>query len=133
MPKLSFPGGVLIGCTAGFLNVPKIKGSHMAMKSGMLAAEAVFNALTGEAGDEAASYEAAIKKSWIWDELRRVRNIRPSFKWGMWGGLVYSAIDTYLLRGRAPWTMKHHDDHKALKKAADAKNRIPETRRRSIL
>ena len=121
VPKLSFPGGVLIGCTAGFLNVPKIKGSHMAMKSGMLAAEAVFNALTGEAEQaEAASYEAAIKKSWIWDELRRVRNIRPSFKWGMWGGLVYSAIDTYLLRGRAPWTMKHHDDHKALKKAADA-------------
>ena len=121
VPKLSFPGGVLIGCTAGFLNVPKIKGSHMAMKSGMLAAEAVFNALTGEAEQaEAASYEAAIKKSWIWEELRRVRNIRPSFKWGMWGGLVYSAIDTYLLRGRAPWTMKHHDDHKALKKAADA-------------
>ena len=121
VPKLSFPGGVLIGCTAGFLNVPKIKGSHMAMKSGMLAAEAVFNALTGEAEQaEAASYEAAIKKSWIWEELRRVRNIRPSFKWGMWGGLIYSAIDTYLLRGRAPWTMKHHDDHKALKKAADA-------------
>ena len=121
VPKLSFPGGVLIGCTAGFLNVPKIKGSHMAMKSGMLAAEAVFNALTGEAEQaEAASYEAAIKKSWIWEELRRVRNIRPSFKWGMWGGLVYSAIDTYLLRGRAPWTMKHHDDHRALKKAADA-------------
>ena len=121
VPKLSFPGGVLIGCTAGFLNVPKIKGSHMAMKSGMLAAEAVFNALTGEVEQaEAASYEAAIKKSWIWEELRRVRNIRPSFKWGMWGGLIYSAIDTYLLRGRAPWTMKHHDDHKALKKAADA-------------
>ncbi|MEC9184876.1 MAG: NAD(P)/FAD-dependent oxidoreductase, partial [Pseudomonadota bacterium] len=79
VPKLSFPGGVLIGCTAGFLNVPKIKGSHMAMKSGMLAAEAVFNALTGEAEQaEAASYEAAIKKSWIWEELRRVRNIRPS-------------------------------------------------------
>tara|TARA_Y100001954_G_scaffold93170_1_gene102054 strand:+ start:4332 stop:5966 length:1635 start_codon:yes stop_codon:yes gene_type:complete len=121
VPKLSFPGGVLIGCTAGFLNVPKVKGSHMAMKSGMLAAEAVFDALTGEAEQaEAASYEAAIKKSWIWEELRRVRNIRPSFKWGMWGGLVYSAIDTYLLRGRAPWTMKHHDDHRALKKAADA-------------
>ena len=121
VPKLSFPGGVLIGCTAGFLNVPKVNGSHMAMKSGMLAAEAVFDALTGEAEQaEAASYEAAIKKSWIWEELRRVRNIRPSFKWGMWGGLVYSAIDTYLLRGRAPWTMKHHDDHRALKKAADA-------------
>ena len=121
VPKLTFPGGVLIGCAAGFLNVPKIKGSHTAMKSGMLAAEAVFDALTGEAESaEASSYEAAIKKSWIWDELYRVRNIRPSFKWGMWGGLVYSAIDTFVFRGRAPWTLKHHADHTTLKKAADA-------------
>ena len=121
VPKLTFPGGVLIGCAAGFLNVPKIKGSHTAMKSGMLAAEAVFDALTGEAESaEASSYEATIKKSWIWDELYRVRNIRPSFKWGMWGGLVYSAIDTFVFRGRAPWTLKHHDDHTTLKKAADA-------------
>ena len=121
VPKLTFPGGVLIGCAAGFLNVPKIKGSHTAMKTGMLAAEAVFDALTGEAESaEASSYEATIKKSWIWDELYRVRNIRPSFKWGMWGGLVYSAIDTFVFRGRAPWTLKHHDDHTTLKKAADA-------------
>ena len=69
---------------------------------------------------DTASYEAAIKKSWVWDELYRVRNIRPSFKWGMWGGLVYSAIDTFLFRGRAPWTFKHHADHTTLKKASDA-------------
>jgi len=121
IPKLTFPGGLLIGCTAGFLNVPKIKGSHTAMKSGMLAAETVFEVVTGDndAADTSA-YEAAIKASWIWDELYRVRNIRPSFKWGMWAGLLYSAIDTYILRGRAPWTFKHHADHTTLKKAADA-------------
>lgn len=121
IPKLTFPGGLLIGCTAGFLNVPKIKGSHTAMKSGMLAAEAVFDVVTGdgEVADTSA-YEAAIKASWIWDELYRVRNIRPSFKWGMWAGLLYSAIDTYIFRGRAPWTFKHHADHTTLKKAADA-------------
>ena len=121
IPKLTFPGGLLIGCTAGFLNVPKIKGSHTAMKSGMLAAETVFDVVTGdgEVADTSA-YEAAIKASWIWDELYRVRNIRPSFKWGMWAGLLYSAIDTYIFRGRAPWTFKHHADHTTLKKAADA-------------
>jgi len=121
VPKLTFPGGVLIGCTAGFLNVPKIKGSHTAMKSGMLAAEAVFEMLTGESERaEAAWYEAAIRQSWVWDELYRVRNIRPSFKWGLWGGLIYSAVDTYLLRGRAPWTLRHHADHTMLKKASEA-------------
>ena len=121
VPKLTFPGGALIGCAAGFLNVPKIKGSHTAMKSGMLAAEAVFDLLSGEdTGDEAVCYEAALKESWIWDELYRVRNLRPSFRWGLWGGLLYSAIDTFLFRGRAPWTMRHHSDHDRLKKAADA-------------
>jgi electron-transferring-flavoprotein dehydrogenase len=121
VPKLTFPGGVLVGCTAGFLNVPKIKGSHTAMKSGMLAAEAVFDTVGEDApAADTASYEAAIKKSWVWDELYRVRNIRPSFKWGLWGGLVYSAIDTFLFRGRAPWTFKHHADHTTLKKASDA-------------
>ena len=121
IPKLTFPGGLLIGCTAGFLNVPKIKGSHTAMKSGMLAAETVFEVVTGDSdAADTSAYEAAIKASWIWDELYRVRNIRPSFKWGMWAGLLYSAIDTYIFRGRAPWTFKHHADHTTLKKAADA-------------
>jgi len=122
VPKLTFPGGALIGCTAGFLNVPKIKGSHTAMKSGMLAAEAVFDLVSGEkTGDEPVAYEPALKESWIWDELYRVRNLRPSFRWGLWGGLFYSAIDTFLFRGRAPWTMRHHSDHDRLKKALDAK------------
>ncbi|MHB1219876.1 MAG: electron transfer flavoprotein-ubiquinone oxidoreductase [Alphaproteobacteria bacterium] len=121
IPKLVFPGGVLVGCTAGFLNVPKIKGSHNAMKSGMLAAEAVFKAATG--GEEAAldAYPENIKKSWIWDELHRVRNVRPAFHKGMWAGLIYSALDTYLFRGKAPWTFHHKADNKSLKKAKDAK------------
>jgi electron-transferring-flavoprotein dehydrogenase len=120
IPKLVFPGGVLVGCTAGFLNVPKIKGSHNAMKSGMLAAESVFQAATG--GEDAAleTYPEAIKTSWIWDELYRVRNVRPAFHWGMWAGLIYSALDTYLFRGKAPWTFHHKADNKSLKKAKDA-------------
>jgi len=122
IPKLTFPGGMLIGCGAGFLNVPKIKGTHTAMKSGMVAAEAVHAALAqGDAAPgEIAAYGEDIRKSWVWDELKQVRNIRPSFKWGFWAGLVYSALDTYLFAGRAPWTLKHHGpDHLATKKAAD--------------
>jgi electron-transferring-flavoprotein dehydrogenase len=116
IPQLDFPGGSIIGCAAGFLNVAKIKGSHTAMKSGMVAAETVFARL----GGAAANYRSAMAQSWVWDELRRVRNIRPSFRWGLWGGLAYSALDTYLLRGNAPWTMHNHADYKQLDKAADA-------------
>jgi electron-transferring-flavoprotein dehydrogenase len=114
IPQLSMPGASIIGCAAGFLNVPKIKGSHTAMKSGMVAAETVFARL---GGDAKADYRSAIEASWIWDELRRVRNIRPSFRWGLWGGLAYSAIDTYVFRGNAPWTFHHHADHLQLDKA----------------
>jgi electron-transferring-flavoprotein dehydrogenase len=116
IPQLDFPGGAIIGCAAGFLNVAKIKGSHTAMKSGMIAAETVFARLGGAAGD----YRRALTESWVWDELRRVRNIRPSFRWGLWGGLAYSALDTYVLRGKAPWTMHHHADYQQLDKAADS-------------
>jgi len=119
LPKLSFPGGVLIGDTAGFLNNAKIKGIHTSMKSGMTAAEAVYDALAHEGTKEVTSYPEKIRNAWIWDELYRVRNVRPSFRWGLWGGLVYSAIDTYVFQGKAPWTMHNHDDHSALKKAAD--------------
>jgi electron-transferring-flavoprotein dehydrogenase len=118
IPKLSFPGGLVIGCAAGFLNVPKIKGSHTAMKSGMLAAETVFRQLQGEAG---ADYRAALEASWIWDELYRARNIRPGFRWGLLPGLAYAALDTYLLRGRAPWTFHHTPDHLHLKKASESR------------
>ena len=121
IPKLTFPGGCLVGCTAGFLNVPKIKGTHTSMKSGMLAAEAVFEMVASEntASQEPASYGEKIEQSWLWDELYRVRNIRPGFNKGLWLGMAYAGLDTYLLRGKAPWTFKHHDDHSALKPAAD--------------
>jgi electron-transferring-flavoprotein dehydrogenase len=119
IPKLTFPGGCLIGCTAGFLNVPKIKGTHTSMKSGMLAAEAVFDAVTSsDALIEPSSYAEKLESSWLWDELYRVRNIRPGFSRGLWIGMTYAGLDTYILRGKAPWTLHHHEDHKTLKPAA---------------
>jgi electron-transferring-flavoprotein dehydrogenase len=122
IPTLTFPGGTLIGCSAGFVNVPKIKGTHTAMKSGMLAAEAVAVALAGDRPATLASYEAALKNSWVWEELSAVRNVRPAFaKLGMWGGLAYSALDTYVLRGKAPWTFHHeHPDNTTLLDARSA-------------
>ena len=121
IPKLTFPGGCLVGCTAGFLNVPKIKGTHTAMKSGMLAAEAVFELVSGDAtGKEPASYAKKIESSWLWSELYKVRNIRPAFAKGLWAGMGYAAIDTYILRGKAPWTFHHHSDHTCLKPASEA-------------
>ncbi len=127
LPKLTFPGGVLVGDTAGFLNVPKIKGTHTAMKSAMLAAEAVYELLGDEAkaqGGEAKGYSAKFKQSWVHDELYKVRNIRPSFRWGLWPAMIYSAIDTFLFRGRAPWTLRHkHADNEALRPAYEF-NRI---------
>lgn len=125
LPKLSFPGGLLIGDCAGFLNVPKIKGTHTAMKSGMVAAETIFACLHKTNLDgELSSYTDNIKKSWIWDELYRARNIRPAFRFGLWAGLAYAAFDTYILRGRAPWTFKNHADYKQLKKAKECKKII---------
>ncbi len=120
IPKLVFPGGLLIGDTAGFLNVPKIKGTHTAMKSATVAAEAVFAAFKADRkGGEVHEYPEQLKQSWLWEELYKVRNIRPSFHWGFWAGLAYSALDTYVLRGNAPWTLHNHEDHSALKKASE--------------
>ncbi|NJO67565.1 MAG: electron transfer flavoprotein-ubiquinone oxidoreductase [Rhodospirillales bacterium] len=122
IPRLVFPGGALIGDTAGFLNVPKIKGTHTAMKSGMVCADAVFDALSRDLPPTVVeAYPELLKASWVWEELRQVRNVRPAFHWGMWVGLAYSAIDTYVLRGKAPWTFKHHADHTQLKPASDCK------------
>ena len=116
IPKLTFPGGALIGDAAGFLNVPKIKGTHTAMKSGMVAAEAIAEALAGNKPVEPAGYADKIMASWAWQELRRERNVRPAFsRFGLYGGIAYSALDTYLLNGRAPWTMHHrHADNETL-------------------
>jgi electron-transferring-flavoprotein dehydrogenase len=121
LPKLTFPGGLLIGDAAGFLNVPKIKGSHTAMKSGMIAAEAVVSLLDAKEGREASSYPARLRQSWLWEELYKARNVKPIFKWGLWPALAYSAFDTYVLRGRAPWTFRHKPDNESLKLAAECK------------
>jgi electron-transferring-flavoprotein dehydrogenase len=119
LPKLTFPGGLLVGDTAGFLNVPKIKGTHTAMKSGMTAAEALYDALADESVVEVKGYPERLRETWVWDELYRVRNIRPSFRWGLWGGMAYSAIDTYVFQGKAPWTLRNHADHTALRPASE--------------
>jgi electron-transferring-flavoprotein dehydrogenase len=118
IPKLTFPGGLLVGDTAGFLNTPKIKGSHTAMKSGMAAAEALFEHLRTGGGAEVVGYPERLRHSWLWEELYLARNIRPSFRFGLYGGIGYSALDTYVLRGRAPWTLHNHADHTALKAAS---------------
>lgn len=112
LPKLTFPGGCLVGCTAGFLNVPKIKGTHNAMKSGMLAAESAIEAIYGEKQStesfEPKSYTNKIQSSWIWKELKAVRNCRPSFHTplGLYGGLMYSGF-SLMIGGREPWTFTH--------------------------
>ncbi len=122
IPKLAFPGGALIGDAAGFVNVPKIKGTHTAMRTGMAAAEAVAEALAGAKPPVIGAYEDKVKASWVWDELHGVRNIRPSFaKFGMFGGLAYSALDTYVFRGKAPWTFHYaHKDNETLVEADKA-------------
>ncbi|HYD17489.1 MAG TPA: electron transfer flavoprotein-ubiquinone oxidoreductase, partial [Patescibacteria group bacterium] len=123
LPKLTFPGGMLVGDTAGFLNVPKIKGTHAAMKSGMLAAETLAEMFASgdPSGKEGIGYTHRFKTSWLHEDLYRVRNVRPSFHKGFIWGFLYSAIDTVLLRGRAPWTFKNRADNLSLDKAKDAK------------
>jgi len=124
VPKLAFPGGCLIGCAAGFLNVPRIKGAHNAMKSAMLAAETAFAALSAQrANDELEAYEPAFRASWIYKDLHRVRNARPALtKFGITLGTLYAGIDMWLnnlgLGFLVPWTLGHHEDHKQLKPAA---------------
>ena len=163
IPKLHFPGGALLGCSAGFLNVPKvsyhsatqlglpslispnnrrqIKGTHNAMKSGMMAAETAYKALhpdneveidknsldqplEGSAREavDMSPYETAFKESWVYKELKEVRNLRPSFHnpLGLWGGMAYSGVDSLILKGRTPWTLRNTwEDHAATKKASE--------------
>ncbi|ODO00299.1 hypothetical protein I350_06930 [Cryptococcus amylolentus CBS 6273] len=150
IPKLNFPGGALIGCSAGFLNVPKIKGTHNAMKSGMLAAESAFAAInaaaehapeaieeTEESEDseetvisplldshpiDMSGYATAVENSWIWQELKEIRNVRPSFHnpLGLWGGMMWSGLDSLILKGRVPWTFHNKvEDYDATKKASE--------------
>jgi len=121
LPKTIFPGGALIGDDAGFLNASRIKGSHGAIKSGMLAAEACFDALLAErSGDELTSYPEAFRRSWLYEELYKARNFKPLMAKGLILGSVMFSIDQHLLRGKAPWTLCHPGaDHTQLKGKAD--------------
>ncbi|HWA39913.1 MAG TPA: electron transfer flavoprotein-ubiquinone oxidoreductase [Burkholderiales bacterium] len=117
LPKLVFPGGALVGDDAGFLNASRIKGSHAAIKSGMLAAEAAVEALkAGRAGDELAGYPRAFESSWLHEELHKARNFKPFMSKGLYLGTLMVGIDQVLFRGKAPWTLRHgHADHATLK------------------
>lgn len=121
VPKLAFPGGALIGCSAGFVNVPRIKGSHTAMKTGMMAAEAAFAAIqAGRGSDTLAEYQSAYDSSWVEAELRGVRNVLPLVeKWGDLAGSLLSGITMWAehLKIRMPFTMKHHPDNESLYRA----------------
>ncbi len=125
LPKLAFPGGMLVGCDAGFLNGGKIKGAHTAIKTGMLAAESVYQSL--RSGDEGyqtlSSYEESVTASWVHDELYKTRNFGPALhKWGTFFGAAFTFIDQNIFRGRLPFTMHNTDpDHESLTKAADSK------------
>jgi electron-transferring-flavoprotein dehydrogenase len=116
LPKLVFPGGVLVGDDAGFLNASRIKGTHAAIKSGMLAAEAAFEALgAGREHDELETYPRAFEKSWLHEELHRARNFKPWMAKGLYTGTLMVGVDQVLFRGKAPWTLAHHcADHETL-------------------
>ena len=124
LPRLDFPGGLLVGCAAGFLNVAKLKGVHLALASGMLAADVVAKALAANpaAGQRLGEYDRLARSSALGAELRRVRNVRPGFRHGLWAGLANAALETYLWRGRAPWNLRHRRDNETLQPAAEAPN-----------
>jgi electron-transferring-flavoprotein dehydrogenase len=121
LPKLTFPGGALIGCEAGFLNASRIKGSHAAIKTGMLAAEAAFGALNeNRQHDELQDYHKAFKQSWLHDELYKARNFKPWMSKGLYTGTLMVGIDQVIFGGKAPWTLHHtHADHECLRPAAE--------------
>ena len=117
LPKMYMPGALLIGCDAGTLNMPKIKGSHTAMKSGIIAAETINEHLKEQ--KDLSIYEKNFKNSWVFKELKAARNVKPSFSWGLILGIIFSGIDQILFRGRLPITLKHkHADHETLKPAS---------------
>ena len=122
MPKLTFPGGALIGDAASFLNVPKIKGIHLAIQSGLFAAEACFEAFTETSSKplELTAYSEKIKRSWVAKELYNARNIRPGFRYGLYVGLANAAFETYITHGKSPWTLANHADNTTLKPANQA-------------
>ncbi len=120
LPKMYMPGALLIGCDAGTLNMPKIKGSHTAMKSGLIAAETIVEHLKDK--KDLSIYEQKFNKSWAYEELHAARNVKPSFSWGLILGIIFTGIDQILFRGKLPFTLKHkHADHETLKPA----NKMP--------
>ena len=138
VPKLAFPGGALIGCSAGFVNLPRIKGSHNAMKTGMLAAESAFAALgAGRAHDELADYPEAWRKSWVYEDLYKVRNVKPGLNWGMWAGTVarrHPHVAERSRTGRAgavDAAPRQARQRVAAARCADAADRLPQARRRA--
>jgi electron-transferring-flavoprotein dehydrogenase len=123
LPGLIFPGGALIGCDAGFLNMPRIKGSHAAMKTGMLAAEAAFDALNAQRRNDAlTAYPEAFEQSWLYRELHKARNFKPWLSKGFIVGTLMAGMDQLVFRGKAPWTLRHTKaDHESLKPASEFK------------
>lgn len=123
IPKLTFPGGLMAGCSAGFLNVPAIKGSHYAMKTGMLAGEAIFaNHISEEQKSELVEYEANVKESWVYKELWEVRNVKTSGKYGFIPMLAHSGMSTFVTKGKEPWTItKDSADSEATQPASKFK------------
>jgi electron-transferring-flavoprotein dehydrogenase len=121
LPNTVFPGGALVGDDAGFLNVSRIKGSHAAIKTGMLAAEAAFTALgAGRRHDELATYPQAFRQSWLYEELHAARNFKPWMSKGLYLGTLMTGIDQLLFKGKAPWTLRHkHADHECLRPASE--------------
>jgi len=139
IPKLTFPGGALIGCSAGFLNSVKIKGSHTAIKSGMVAAEALYPKLVekeeficcesyeiseDEKPQEVVEYQTAMEESWVYDELKEVRNCHAAFHWGFLPGLAYSGLAAHILKGKEPWTLENPTPDSAKTKPADQYSEI---------
>jgi electron-transferring-flavoprotein dehydrogenase len=123
LPKTIFPGGALVGCEAGFLNASRIKGSHAAIKTGMLAANAAYDAIMhGRQHDELEAYPAAFEKSWLYDELNKARNFKSWFKFGLLPASLMNGLEQFVFRGRMPWTV-HRDkpDHAYLKPASECK------------
>jgi electron-transferring-flavoprotein dehydrogenase len=126
VPRLAFPGGALIGCSAGFVNLPRIKGSHNAIKTGMLAAEAAFAALgEGRSHDTLTAYAEGWKASWVYEDLYKVRNVKPGLDWGLWAGMAHGGLHMWLndvgLGALVPWTLRHRKaDNESLMPAAMA-------------
>ena len=120
LPQMHMPGALLIGCDAGTLNMPKIKGSHTAMKSGIIAAEVIENHISKN--EDLSSYEDKFKNSWLYKELHQARNVKPSFQWGLIPAMIFTGIDQKLFGGKLPFTLQHkHADHETLIPAKDAK------------